>query len=399
MNSVTSFIDSFNKCPTSLHFIDFCRTTLKGKEFEELKEGEKWDIIPNKFFMVRDDRSLIAFNSTDLNSGLIIACHSDSPCMKTKPKTYISRTGVDQARIAPYGNGQWTTWLDRDFKIAGKVIYRSSGTTKTALFESQNAIAISPSLAVHLNRTSGLSPSINLENNMNPIVNLTKSSVIKNPVHCQALLEEIAKSVHIDVNNIVDFDLTFIDANPTKLVGIKEDLIMGSRLESLSSAVPSILSFASAPAPSAGFNAFVVFDSAEIGSNTRYGAKSNLISSVFSRIGVPNGATSCVALDGFPASNPNSFTVSDTSLGKGIFAFSDDEHLRSSANALEININNYSSIPLMNSISPIIAGQLGIKCSEIGIPVLGNHSIRETIAVSDLIALSRFISELFAQRA
>ena len=408
MSFEEQFLNSLKKSPTSLHFIHYSKELLLENGFIELKEEEIWNEIPSKFFVTRKDRSLIAINKTNFESGLILSCNSDSTGLRTKPKTKLSKAGCEQLRIAPYGKGLWTSWLDRDLKIAGQIYYKSSnGEILSKLFETENAIGIIPSLAVHLSRTSGLNPTFNLENHFYPIIGLVNNNNLSNNQdHGKILLETISKVTNIEISNIIDFDIHFCDLNPPKIFGISNDLIISSRLETLSTSIPTLLSFSKANSPKNGLNTFVIYDSHEIGSNTRFGAKSNFLKSVFQRINVPENFYSkllFIGLDGLPSFNPNfnSLISNDIILGSGIYYidnFSKSFIIKTiieNSDKAEVSLNNYNfENNELNLISNHLNPEFGCPTITIGIPILSNHSIRETAKISDIKDLYKFLTTL-----
>ena len=83
----------------------------------------------------------------------MIAAHTDSPCLKLKPKSASSKSGYLMVNVQTYGSGLWHTWFDRDLSVAGRVIVRGSdGSFMHKLVKIKRPLLRVPTLAIHLDR-------------------------------------------------------------------------------------------------------------------------------------------------------------------------------------------------------------------------------------------------------
>lgn len=83
----------------------------------------------------------------------VIAAHTDSPCLKLKPKSSSKKCNCLMVNVQTYGGGLWHTWFDRDLSVAGRVIVRGSdGSYLHKLVKVRRPLLRIPTLAIHLDR-------------------------------------------------------------------------------------------------------------------------------------------------------------------------------------------------------------------------------------------------------
>lgn len=121
-NKMMEFIDN---TPNAYYCVDNLKNKLLKEGYTELFEGETWNLKEDgKYFVVRNDSSLIAFNMTDRKDiGFnVVAAHTDSPSftVKTKPEMYDGT--YLKLNVSGYGGMLNYTWLDRPLSLAGRVI-------------------------------------------------------------------------------------------------------------------------------------------------------------------------------------------------------------------------------------------------------------------------------------
>jgi len=121
--------------PTCFHAIETIRGMLDG--YTQLKESEKWNLVPGgKYYVTRNRSSIIAFTlpeSGKVDAFQLIASHSDSPTFKIKENAEISvRNKYIQLDTERYGGMIMNTWFDRPLSIAGRVVVRTDKGVSTA---------------------------------------------------------------------------------------------------------------------------------------------------------------------------------------------------------------------------------------------------------------------------
>ncbi|KAJ4831745.1 hypothetical protein Tsubulata_031017 [Turnera subulata] len=131
---------------------------LLAAGFHLLSETDEWDLKPGgRYFFTRNMSCLVAFaigEKYGIGNGFhAIAAHTDSPCLKLKPKSASSKSSYLMVNVQTYGGGLWHTWFDRDLSVAGRVIVRgNNGSFQHKLVKVKKPLLRIPTLAIHLDR-------------------------------------------------------------------------------------------------------------------------------------------------------------------------------------------------------------------------------------------------------
>src|SRR5690606_536851 len=113
------------------HAVQNITAQLVKRGFTILQEGEKWGTLAAGAYLVtRNDSSVIAFVLTEQDIADVgfnmVGAHTDSPCLKVKPRPETWRYGLYQLGVEVYGGALLNPWFDRDLSMAGRVSYRDS---------------------------------------------------------------------------------------------------------------------------------------------------------------------------------------------------------------------------------------------------------------------------------
>lgn len=392
-----------NACPTQMHFCESARQSLSTAGYTELRESEDWDTIPDNFFVIRDERAIIAVSKADTSSAVIIGTNIDSPCLRGKPNTRLAKCGCEQVRIAPYGRKNSWEWMDRCLKAAGRVYYKDGDSIKTALFKTDRAVAIVPSLAVHLARGSATEMEINPEIHLMPIIGLTPSEPMPESHQSIVLMQVIAQCIGVKLDDIIDFDVSFYDNTEAKITGIGKDLIVGARLSNIALAHVALEKFLAAEKPQTGMRVFVAYDAQLIGGNLRTGVRSNFMESVMNRLGCGPAFWAkswFVGLQNMDALDNNG-GAKGLVLGGGVAKKGDvgvftKTPVQLALEKLEVKLQECSD-ELGSTLAYIANLTKSLTTVSIGLPTLGRDTVREMIAIRDLEALAVAIAGLLAQ--
>ena len=416
METGKAFCDFVNSCPTPYQFGSYAREKLVSAGYTELQDSECWDLktLPKKGFVLRDNRGLIAFqfpesfNITDKKNIipiLVIGTHCDSPCFKAKPNFASESGGLRQINVCQYGGGQWFTWFDRELRCAGRVFIKNGDKIEPRYFDSREPIAIIPSSPF----LSPLSPTLDIQLNYN---------LITGSLETPTLTSYIAYQVGVSESDIVDYDISFLDAQPASLIGVHHEFVSTQRIDNLGSTFSALTAFLNSEAKSS-FNMFCCFDHEEIGSMTKIGADSTYLNNTLIKIFgkdrmariIPHSL--CVSADNAHAIHPlypekheelhasimgNGLSLKRSPKSSYATELESAYPLKDAAKSVGCNIQNIINRNDVNggtTIGPIIANQIGFLTVDVGQPQLAMHSIRETVAVKDIEESTKIFQELY----
>lgn len=117
-----------NTSTCSFTCVSEIRRQLIKNGYKELYENKNWNIKNGKYFVIRNESSIIAFNigKEYSDSFNIICAHSDTPGFIVKPKNEIYEYNYLKINVSPYGGILNYGWMDRPLSISGRVILKNN---------------------------------------------------------------------------------------------------------------------------------------------------------------------------------------------------------------------------------------------------------------------------------
>ncbi|XP_015578324.1 probable aspartyl aminopeptidase isoform X2 [Ricinus communis] len=426
---VGDLLDYLNESWTQFHATAEAKRQLIDAGFHLLNENDEWDLKPGgRYFFTRNMSCLVAFavgeKYTVGNGFHVIAAHTDSPCLKLKPKSASSKSNYLMVNVQTYGGGLWHTWFDRDLSVAGRVIVRGTeGSYIHKLVKVERPLLRVPTLAIHLDRTvntDGFKP--NLETHLIPLF-ATKPEETSNEskdensasssetVHHPLLMQILSEELSCNADDIVSIELNVCDTQASCLGGGNDEFIFSGRLDNLASSFCALralidsckLSNALSSEPAIRMVAF--FDNEEVGSGSVQGAGAPTMFQAMRRI-VGCLAHNKVGEGAVERAIRQSFLVS-ADMAHGVhpnFVDKHEEHhrpemqkglvIKHNANQryatngitafLFKEVGNILKLPTQefvvrndmgcgSTIGPILASGVGIRTIDCGIPQLSMH--------------------------
>ena len=399
--------------PTPFHAVESMAAILMAAGFTELKEQDPWSPGPGGYFVTRNQSSIIAFilgTGPMEETGIrMVGAHTDSPCLKVKPKPEKTNHGYSQFGVEVYGGVLLNPWFDRDLSLAGRVTHRDkSGKVVNSLIDLEKAVAVIPSLAIHLDREANKKRSINPETDILPVLLQERADFTLND-----LLKDL-----IDGEDILATELSFYDTNPARVTGAADEFIAGARLDNLLSCFTGLIALTEADNNVTSL--LVCNDHEEVGSASAAGAEGTFLQDVLARM-TPGGESMYRTLaNSLLISTDNAHGIHPNYPGKH-----DNNHglILNKGPAIKYNANqryatnsetagyfkslcaatgvacqefvNRADMACGSTIGPITAKKVGVKTLDVGVPTFAMHSIRELAGAEDAKALGTLLTAFY----
>ena len=409
-----NFIDA---TPNAYFCVDNLRKKLIENGFVELYENQNWDNLTEdgKYFVVRNDSSLIAFKMSNKKENIgfnIISAHTDSPSFSIKPNAEMFDGNYLKLNVGGYGGMLNYTWLDRPLSLAGRVVTLKDGVYEKQLLNINKDLLIIPSQAIHINRDANEKNALNHQVDMLPVVSLCNDKKLEDIIK-----ESLAVSGK-EVDKICECDLYLYNRDNAKYVGLNDELILAPRLDDLASLFPAFNGFVESDNENS-INVLCAFNNEEIGSLTPQGADSTFLIDTLTRIAEASNInlhtalsnTFVVSADNAHAMHPNAAAKSDPTnkvlLNKGVVI---KHHINYTTDAVTSSIFkgicNNAEVPYQDfacrsdmrcgaTLGGISQSHVGVDSVDIGLPQLAMHSTNETIGSKDVLYMYKALLEFY----
>lgn len=418
------FLQFLTSSPTPFHAVRTLGSLLTGRGFVELRERDDWgSLAPGRYLVRRNDASLIALVLSDTITAAsrlrLAGAHTDSPCLKVKPRPERRSHSLLQLGVEVYGGALLGPWFDRDLSLAGRIVWQDdTGAVHTSLIDFRRPVAVIPSLAIHLNREANEQKPVNKQTDLMPIILQEQDGVQTD--FTKLLTDQLRAEQQVDGGvKILDHDLFLADCQPPALLGINREFLAGGRLDNLLSCFAMLKGLLAADSRQ---NSLVVLhDHEEVGSTSTGGAQGRFLSSVLERVITdPSQRQRCLArslfisVDNAHGVHPNFADRHDPGhlplLNKGpVIKYNAGQRYATSgrtgayyrllAERAGIPVQEFvmrSDLACGSTIGPITAAGLGVATLDIGAPTLAMHSIRELAGATDAWHLARSLALYFA---
>jgi len=407
-SGLLGFLDA---SPTPLHATKNMTGMFENAGFTELSEVEKWNLEEGKkYYVTRNDSSIIAFTYPKNKNYLMVGSHTDSPNLKLKPNPVIKEHGVVKFGVESYGGLLLNPWFDRDLSLAGRVNFLThQGELQSSLINVEKKIAIIPSLAIHLDSQANTERSVNKQTDLCPI--LTTNDDFEFEMFLRWQLESLGIQ---NIKEIYASELSFYDTQKASYVGLHDDFIASARLDNLLSCYVGMLSICSISDDKPML--FIASDHEEVGSDSTSGAGGTFLENTLRRM-FPNyddyvkmtRSSLMISADNAHAIHPNFSTKHDAQhapfINKGV-VIKVNANQRYASNSQTIaqfmkvaqelgepiqQFVTRSDMGCGSTIGPITATKIGVNTLDIGLPTYAMHSIRELAGSDDAHSLYKIL--------
>lgn len=431
VNGLTEFIKN---SPTPYHAVELMSAILERNGYSKLEETEQWSMqglqaSGERFYVTRNDSSIIAFelNQPLAEAGVrMVGAHTDSPCLKVKPNPEIVNNQYLQLGVEVYGGALLNPWFDRDLSLAGRVSYlNENGAIDHQLINLEKAIAVIPSLAIHLDREANSKREINSQNHLPPILMKLPKGETEDEADFNVILQQIvnANLEQGEALKILDYELSFYDTQAPAVIGLHDDFIASARLDNLLSCYTGLMALIdddTQPGEEKQNKLLVCNDHEEVGSMSAAGAQGPFLKSVLERLCSSDedftrmiAQSTMISADNAHGVHPNYADKHDKNHGP---VMNDGPVIKVNANqryatssetgALFKHLCELADVPVQSfvvrsdmgcgsTIGPITASELGVKTVDVGVPTFAMHSARELAGRWDAFYLYRALKVFF----
>ncbi len=403
------------------HTVAFAADYLRESGFTDLAADAPFRLERGGRYFVQSGTFLAAFTVGEHTDRFrIAAAHTDWPCMRVKPNPEQVVGGCCKLSVEPYGGAILNSWLDRPLSLAGVVLVRTADPMRpeARLIRWDEPLLTIPNLAIHMNRevNKGVPTKANVD--MLPLCATVADGWSKNGY----LVGKLAEKLAVGAEDILSFELNAYCADKAQLVGFERDFISSPRLDNITSVHAVVTALAAARGD--GVKLAVLYDNEEIGSNTRRGADSTMLSLLLEKIAAALEMDRTAMLDAClkgmflscdaaHALHPNHPEYADTScaplLNRGVALkrsprYSSDAETCAVISGLcgkyGIPMQLYMNRPDLaggGTVGSMASALLAMPAADVGVPMLAMHSARELMGARDQEALCRLCEAFFSE--
>lgn len=413
-------MDFLTASPTPFHAVREMSRRLADAGFQHRPEADAWRVEPGgRYFTIRNDSSIIAWTlpaGVPLpESGLrMVGAHTDSPCLKVKPRPESVRHGYLQLGVEVYGGALLNPWFDRDLSMAGRVSYLDrGGAVAHGLVDFERPVAVIPSLAIHLDREANESRSVNAQTCLPPVLGQQGKDF-----DLKTLLKRRLEAAGAEVGEVLDHELVLYDTQRPALVGLDGEFMAAARLDNLLSCFVGLRALLDAGGD--GGALLVCNDHEEVGSTTAAGARGPMLTQMLERLlPAPEdrnrtlSRSMLVSVDNAHGVHPNFADRHDDNhgplLNRGpvIKVNANQRYATNSRTAADFRrLAAQEGVPVQtfvvrsdmacgSTIGPLAAAETGVRTVDVGVPQWAMHSVRELAGTADAFNLSRVLRRFF----
>tara|TARA_R110000822_G_scaffold159476_10_gene299261 strand:- start:10421 stop:11728 length:1308 start_codon:yes stop_codon:yes gene_type:complete len=409
--------------PTPFHAVNNIQMELESGGFIPLVEEDSWNVVPGgRYYVTRNGSSIIAFvmgyNSVTDSGIRMVGAHTDSPCLKVKPKPELHKHNYFQLGVEVYGGALLNPWFDRDLSIAGRLVFNvGDGRLQKALVDMKKPVAVIPSLAIHLDSEANSNRKINSQTDIPPILFKCGENREEDfrALMAAQLLGQYGDPMELQV---LDYDLYLYDCQKPAITGLNEDFISSARLDNLLSCFTGMKALLEAGDQVT--TMLICNDHEEVGSTSACGANGPMLKSLIERL-YPDAEDRAraisqsllVSADNAHGIHPNYSDKHDGNHGPILNngpVIKTNANQRYATNGITSSIFRHlceqQNIPVQSFVSrtdlgcgstigPITAASIGVQTLDVGVPTFAMHSIRELAGTEDAYNLYRALTGFY----
>ena len=397
---------------------------LEANGFHRLDAAEPFPTLRagDQYFITKNETAVFAFRvGTKLpaEAGFKLICaHSDSPGFRIKPRAEMwCEGGIVKLNTEVYGGPILYTWFDRPLSVAGRVLLRSDNPLHPVIkrVRIERPLLVIPHLAIHFNRQVNEGNPLSKQKDMLPVLGIVNEKLEADGL----LLNVLAKELNVKVGDILDFDLSLYDVQKAVLTGLHEEFVSSGRLDDLAMVHAGLHALLNSNTTEM-TQVLAVFDNEETGSGTKQGAASPVLRNLLERVAGDSEAlfraverSFMISADMAHAVHPNYPEKHDPTnhpvMGGGpVIKINANQKYVTDAESAAVfaEVCRLAGVPCQyfvnhsdsaggSTLGNILTSQLPMRGVDMGNPMWGMHSVRETASVQDQEYVCRAFTKFF----
>ena len=397
---------------------------LEANGFHRLDAAEPFPTLRagDQYFITKNETAVFAFRvGTKLpaEAGFKLICaHSDSPGFRIKPRAEMwCEGGIVKLNTEVYGGPILYTWFDRPLSVAGRVLLRSDNPLHPVVkrVRIERPLLVIPHLAIHFNRQVNEGNPLSKQKDMLPVLGIVNEKLEADGL----LLNVLAEELDVKVGDILDFDLCLYDVQKAVLTGLHEEFVSSGRLDDLAMVHAGLHALLNSNTTEM-TQVLAVFDNEETGSGTKQGAASPVLRNLLERVAGDSEAlyraverSFMISADMAHAVHPNYPEKHDPTnhpvMGGGpVIKINANQKYVTDAESAAVfaEVCRLAGVPCQyfvnhsdsaggSTLGNILTAQLPMRGVDMGNPMWGMHSVRETASVQDQEYVCRAFTKFF----
>lgn len=414
-------VDFIEAATSPYHAVEQSNKSLCAVPMEENEKVAAGQIY--SFPLYHTGMVFVVIGENAAQGPLRIACaHTDFPCLRVKPNPVLREHGYGKLNVEVYGGLIRSTWLDRPLSLAGAVALRGVDpfAPTLRLVDFRRPLMIVPNLAIHMNRKVNEGVELKPQKDLLPLFFQNGDG---DEDDTKKLLVLLAEELGVSAEDILSYDLNAYPYECGCLLGCDDAFLSAPRLDNLSSVKACMDAIREWNGE--GIRVVALFDNEEVGSRTKQGAGSTALAILLERVCYKLGLDReeylrkvmegfCLSVDVAHALHPNAPEKADPTnqpvLGGGTVlkvaanqsyagdpeAFAVVAGLCEGAGIPYQVFTNHSDAAGGATLGSILSAQVPMRTMDIGAPILGMHSARETMGARDQFALTQLLMSFFS---
>ncbi|MDR2129928.1 MAG: M18 family aminopeptidase [Odoribacteraceae bacterium] len=422
-------IEFIYQSPTNYHAVARVKRELSAGGFISLSQGEAWSLEQGgKYMVTQNDSSLFAFeigHGSCARDGFNLICaHSDSPTFRVKPHPELPIGGrYLKLNTEVYGGPILYTWFDRPLSLAGRVLLKGEEALRpvTCFVHFDRPLLVIPHIAIHFNRTINEQGNpLSKQKDMLPVLGMINEHFEKE----RFLSRLVAQEIGVPETEVLDFDLTLYEHAKGSLCGLNEEFISSGKLDDLAMVHAGVKALVGSTGRSRHTRVLAIFDNEEVGSGTKQGAASPVLRTIIERIVFGLGGSPedlyraihhsfMISADMAHALHPNYAEKHDPTNhpvinGGPVIKFNANQKYVTDGDSAAVfeticgmagvpcqRFVNHSDMAGGSTLGNLLLSQMEMRGVDVGNPMWGMHSVRETAGVQDHAAMIKAFTTFY----